>query len=208
MLHIGPRETRRATEAGPKRCIRSDTVPEGEPQAQLSEAPHASLAAGYWFARKQVVPNITSLANSRRREWASRVEKQTARMSGYYAQLRREAGEQAARTADSARSAARCEAIDREERLRIAELQQKSAVRARVKLASLTVIQQPKLLLSTAIFDKARLLGRLEVVWDPLSEAIEAVPCPACSQPTFALRIHRNGLGCENCAGHFTRGDE
>lgn len=179
-----------------------------ESEAHLPEAPHASLTAGYRAARRRVAPTAASLANTRRREWASRVEKQTARMSGYYGQLRREADEQAARAADSARAAARREAIDREERLRIAELRQKSAVHVLVKLASLMVVQQPKLLISTALLDKNRPVGQVEVVWDPLSEAIEAVPCPACGQPTFALRIHRNGLGCANCAGHSIRKDE
>ncbi|MGA2441752.1 MAG: hypothetical protein ABSH08_12405 [Tepidisphaeraceae bacterium] len=179
-----------------------------EPEAQLPEAPHGSLSAGYRAARRQAAPTVASLANARRREWTSRVEKQIARMSAYYAQLHREADEQAARTEDWARAAARREAIDREERLRIAELRQKSAIHVRVKLASVMVVQQPKLLLSTAVFDKNRRVGRWEILWDPLSEAVEAVPCPACGQPTFDLRIDRNGLRCANCAGHFARKDK
>lgn len=176
-----------------------------EPEGHLAEAPHASLTTGYRAACKQVAPTVASLANSRRREWTSRFEKQIARMAAYYEQLRREADEQAARTADSARAAARRDAIDREERLRVAELRQKSAVHVRVKLTSMMVVEQPKLLISAAVFDKNRPVGRLEAVWDPLSEAIEAIQCPACGQPTFAPRIHRNGLGCANCAGVVTR---
>jgi len=42
-------------------------------------------------------------------------------------------------------------------------------------------------------------VGQLEVVWNPLSEAIEAPACPACGQPTFALQIYRNSLGCGSC---------
>jgi hypothetical protein len=175
------------------------------PEAPLPEAPHASLTAGYRAARQQVAPTVASLANTRRREWTSRVEKQITRMNAYYAQLRDEADEQAARVTDSARAAARRDAINREERLRIAELRQKSVIHVRAKLASMMVIQQPKLLISSVILDKHHPIGRLEAVWDPLSETIEAPPCPACGQPTFAPRIHRNGLGCRNCAGHFIR---
>lgn len=184
--------------------LASDRLSEG-PEAHLPEAPHVGLTAGYRAARRQVSPTVASLANTRRREWTSRVETQIARMSAYYAQLRHEADEQAARTSDPARAAARRDAVDREERLRIAELRQKSAVHVRVKLISTMVIQQPKLLISAAILDNNRAAGRLEAVWDPLSESIEAVPCPACGQPTFALQIHRSGLACAHCAGRIPR---
>jgi len=171
-----------------------------ELQTHLPEAPHASLAAGYRSARKQVSPTVAALGNARRRDWTSRVEKQIARMSAYYSRLRDEADEQSLRANDPNRAAARRSAIDREEQLRVAELRQKSAVRAQVALASLMIVQQPKLLISTSIMDKGRAVGRLTTVWDPLLEAIEAAPCPACGQPTFSLRIHRNGLGCSHCA--------
>lgn len=173
------------------------------PEAHLPEAPHGSLAAGYRAARQQLAPTIASLANIRRREWTSRVENQIARMTAYYAQLRLEADELAARAnsvlADPARAAARRDAIDREEQLRIAELRQKSAIQTRLKLAGMMLVQQPKLLISAAVFDKTRSVGRLDATWDPLSEAIEPIACPACARSTFALRIHRSGLRCENC---------
>jgi hypothetical protein len=141
-----------------------------EPQANVPEAPHAGLMAGYRAARKQVAPTVASLANARRREWTARVEKQIARMGACYSQLRHEADEHVARSAGSTRSdperaAARRDAIDREERLRTAELKQKSAVHVAVKLASTMIVIQPKLLVSAAIFDKERPVGRLDVVW-------------------------------------------
>jgi len=40
----------------------------------------------------------------------------------------------------------------------------------------------------------------LELVWDPLVEALEAVPCPTCSRPTFELGRHwQRGLSCPAC---------
>jgi hypothetical protein len=162
------------------------------------------MTAGYRAARGHAVRTVTALANSRRREWAGRVEKQIARMSDYYEQLRREAGEQSTRgTSDAAtaaaRTASRREAIDREERLRIAELRQKSAVRVTMKLASIMVVQQPKLLISSLIMSKDRIVGPLELVWDALSESIEAVPCPSCGQPQFAFGIERGRIMCAAC---------
>ncbi|HZL34583.1 MAG TPA: hypothetical protein VFC78_04680 [Tepidisphaeraceae bacterium] len=175
-----------------------------DPQIPLPQAPHVSLAAGYRVARGQVAPTVSSLANARRRDWTVRVEKQLARMSAYYAQLRAEANEQADRTADKTRAASRREAIDREEQMRVAELRQKSAVRTLVNLAAMMIVHQPKLLLGASITDKGRSLGDVSVVWDTMLEAFEALACPACRQPTFALRLYRPGLGCPNCAGAQT----
>ena len=171
------------------------------PETHLPEARHASLMAGYRCARDRLAPSVAALANIRRREWSGRVTTQIQRMSVYYSRLRDEANE-SLRNGDDAgpsRIAARRDAIDREERLRTAELRQKSNLRVQVKLANLMIVQQPKLLMSVAITDKNRPLGLLEVVWNPLSEAVEAPTCPACAQPTFAVRICRNSLVCASC---------
>jgi hypothetical protein len=174
-----------------------------EPESALPEARHRSMASGYRIAREHIVRSVTPLANARRREWSGRVEKQIGRMSAYYAQLRREATDQAGRATDpaagAARAAARREAIDREEALRTSELRQKSSVHAKLSLASLMVVHQPKLLLRTTVMDNDRAVAGLDLVWDPMSESIEAVPCPGCGQPTFSFRILRTGLACEGC---------
>jgi hypothetical protein len=171
------------------------------PETHLPEARHAGLIAGYRCARDRLAPTVAALANTRRREWSGRVATQIQRMSAYYSRLREEANESFRNGDDAApsRFAARRDAIDREERLRTAELRQKSNLRVQVKLANLMIVQQPKLLMSVAITDKNRPLDQLEVVWNPLSEAIEAPTCPACAQPTFALRISRNSLVCASC---------
>jgi hypothetical protein len=126
-----------------------------EPEAALPESRHAGMMAGYRAAQGPVARTVSALANARRREWAGRIEKQIARMSRYYSQLRREAQEQAARGSDadaaSARAASRLQSIDHEEGLRIAELKQKSAVRVTVRLTSLMRLQQPKLLIFAAV---------------------------------------------------------
>ncbi len=120
-----------------------------------------------------------------------------------FARLREEVGEQSPRGADpgtiAARAAERREAIDREERPRIAELRQKSAVQVRVKLASFMVVNQPKLRISAVVSNKSGLSAPLEAVWDALTDAIEPIPCPSCGQPTFAFRLERNGLVCASC---------
>ena len=174
-----------------------------EPEWRLCEAPHQSLAAGYTTARAHAARSFASLANARRREWSGAVEKQIARMRGYYAQLRQESAATSVRTTDPAAAAARAQsrqdAIVREERLRITELQRKSELRVGVKLTSLLIVQQPKLMIWLAVAVKARPMQVLPLVWNPLSDSIEAAACPSCGQPTFALEMDRHRLRCPRC---------
>jgi hypothetical protein len=183
------------------------------PEAILAEASHAGLVSGYRTARGHVVRTVDSLANGRRREWAGRLERQIERTAHYYAQLREEADEYARRSQfrtrkpeaggneddPAARAATRREAIDREQSLRIAELRQRSSVRVEIKLVSVMLVEQPKLQITAAATVKERCGGRLDLVWDPLSDGLEAVPCTRCGQPTFTLRIEQADLVCANC---------
>jgi len=105
------------------------------PEALLPEARHAGIIADI-AAPATRGANVAALANTRRREWSSRVATQFQRMSVYYSRLREEANEPFRNGDDVAAPspiAARREAIDREERLRIAELRQKSTLRVQVK---------------------------------------------------------------------------
>lgn len=173
------------------------------PELLLPEAPHVSLPSGYETARRCAARSVAPLANARRRDWSGSIEKQIARMSGYYAQLRKESAEQSVKAAApasvDAREKGRRESIDREERLRIAELKRKSALRVEVKLSNLMIVQQPKLVISAVLEHRSRPSHRLQVTWDPLSDAVEAIACPKCGQPTFAFESDRSGLRCPNC---------
>lgn len=177
------------------------------PWEPLPEAPHAGLASAYPAARDRVVRTLAALANARGRELGDRLGRQLSRMARYYADLRAEVADQADRAegrgvADSTRFAARLEALDREEATRSDELRRKATLRVRLRLITLLVVRQPKLLLRSAVDAPGVAAGgRLDLVWDPLIEALEAVPCPRCGRPTFALEITRQGnLTCPSCS--------
>jgi hypothetical protein len=78
-------------------------------------------------------------------------------------------------------------------------LQEKSSIRVEIKLASVMLVEQPKLQIAAAVTQKEHCLGQLDLVWDPLSDGLEAFPCARCRQPTFALRIEHADLVCGNC---------
>jgi hypothetical protein len=173
--------------------------------ALLAEARRLSLAAAYPLARDAVLPTVAALANARGREAAAHVERQVARMTRYYADLRAELDEQVRRARsrgeDLARFAGRREALEREERFRITELRQKSTLRVELRLLTVLVVEQPKLLVRGTVQGQRNQSAALELVWDPLTGAVEAVPCPACGRPTYAWEWTRQGrLVCPACA--------
>jgi hypothetical protein len=176
-----------------------------QPGQALPEAWRHSLLDGYVAAREEALRTFSVLANARGRALADRLDKQGARISRYYADLRGELAGQARRQREHGaaleRLTARREAIDREEQLRIAELKQKSGLRVQTRLLQLLIVEQPKLLGQMSIFDERRRLhGSAEVIWDPLLGAVEPVDCIACRRPTLALSLTRRGeVVCPDC---------
>ena len=105
------------------------------------------------------------------------------------------------RESDPAKFIARLESLAREEELQAAELRRKSQLKVNLRLLNLLVIHQPKVLLYSAVAAAGLVVGRLEWVWDPLIEAIEAAVCPECGHPTFEFTVTRQGqLICPACA--------
>jgi hypothetical protein len=118
---------------------------------------------------------------------------------------------------DTARVMARRLAIDREEKLRLAELGKKRQWRVQLRLTNLLEIRQPKLQLEATVrlaappaapralphqAEAVQPLARtVPLVWDPLLEAREAPDCPGCQQPTSAARLPRssNSRRCPAC---------
>jgi hypothetical protein len=169
----------------------------------LPEATGISRVEAYRLAREQTVRTVAALANTRARELAERLDRQAARMSKYYDDLADELEEQrqraAAKSDDSEKYVSRREALARERELRITELRRKNALSVRLRLLNLLVIRQPKLLVQTAVVESGSPIP-LELVFDPLVEAVEAPTCPACSRPTFDLQHYRGMLACPACA--------
>jgi hypothetical protein len=197
-LHYG-RETRHLEELlDPARL--SD-----RPVAPLADARRLSLAAGFPVAQERVLRTLAAMANTRSRELHERLDTQVTRMTKYYADLRQELDDHAGRgkATDEAteRLAARRAALDREERLRVTELRQKNSLRLELRLVNLLAVQQPKLLVSSEVISE-KAAAALELVWDPLTEALEAPPCPSCGRPGYALELTRQGkLVCPTCSG-------
>jgi hypothetical protein len=203
-LHHG-REVRHADELlNPARLAEHPSPP-------LPPARTSSLTRGYRLARSQILRSVTALANNRGRELTERCDIQIARLERYYADLRAELNEQKrrARNADeaTARHAERMVALEREQQVRAAELRKKSILHVDLRLLQLLRIEQPKLLVQIVLAAEDHAAGRLEVVWDPLLESVEAISCPLCSKPSYDFTLSRSGqVGCEACKPTLTTG--
>ena len=126
-------------------------------------------------------------------------------MTRYYGDLRSELNTQVerakARGDDPSKYAGRVAAIDREERLRVTELRQKSTLQIELRLANLLIAHQPKLLLGGILTVVRRSSEPLPLVWDPLVGMLEAIPCPGCLRPTYGLQVNaRRQVGCPACS--------
>ncbi len=181
------------------------------PSPPLPPARASSLMCGYRLARSQILRSVTALANNRGRELTERCEVQIARLERYYADLRTELDEQKrrARNADeaTARHAERVIALNHEQKLRVAELRKKSILSVDLRLLQLLRIEQPKLLMQTVLTADDHAPGRLEMIWDPLLEVVEAVLCPNCGKPSYDFTLSRTGqVGCGACKPTPTTG--
>ncbi len=178
-----------------------------------ADAHRASVSAGHRLARDSAVRTLATLANARVREISARVDRQVGRMQRYYDQLLTELDERARRESRQeqtldvlSRLESRKDAVERERQMRIAEVRQKGELRVRLELSNLLLIQQPKLLLRAMLAERQQ-AAPIEVVWDPLTDAMEAVACPRCRRPGFSFRFEpRAGLGCADCVGTPVRG--
>jgi hypothetical protein len=174
------------------------------PSLPLLEARHLSLALAYPLAREQALRTVAALANARHRQQSNHTERQIARMNRYYADLLRELQDQMQRAADrgddTGKFAGRREALEREEKVRVAELRQKSELRVQLRLLNVLVLQQAKLLIYATVRTDEGKAEPLELVWDPLTESLEAALCPQCQRPTFGFARTRLGrLACQDC---------
>ena len=177
-----------------------------QPMQLLPQAKRCRLADAYPLARTEVVRTLGALAGARRRELRERVDRQVARMTRYYTDLRGEVDSLAERAKtrgeDPSKYAGRRAAIDREERLRVGELRQKSSLNVQLRLANLLIVHQPKFLVDGFLSLPGHTGEPLPIVFDPLVGALEAVPCPGCICPTFQLQTnHRHQVCCPACSG-------
>lgn len=175
-----------------------------QPPQVLPEARRRTLGDVYLLARERVQRTLSSLANARSRELHERLDKQVSRMTRYYSDLRDEAAEQAARAQkreqDAAKYTARREALTQEEQVRIAELRHKHGLRVQLRLLSVLMLHQPKLLLDAEVTARGKPPVPWHLVWDPLTETLEAPECPHCGRPTFELVPTRLGEpACSAC---------
>ena len=179
------------------------------PSPPLPPARSLKLLTGYQLARAQILRSVAAMANSRGRELSERCDSQVIRLRRYYADLRDELEEQKKRAECGRSLRAACRTAGHPgSRGAIADwrIEAKEPSSCRSAFAQLLRIEQPKLLLTIAVTAEACAPGKLEVVWDPLVEGVEAVSCPRCGKPSYEFALNKSEVGCEMCKSSFSKG--
>ena len=184
-----------------------------KPWSPLAEAPHPGLRTAYPIARDRVVRTLSALANTYHRELHERLDRQLERISRYYGDLRAEVEEQLQkarnREGDLAKFIARLESLTREEAVAKCRATAEEPVEGQPAAAQSAGNPSTQAALANGRGRRrrrVRSIGRLEWVWDPLVETIEAAVCPECGHPTFEFGVTRQGrLVCPACAKRRAR---
>jgi len=163
-----------------------------------------SLKQAYILARDETLRRVTATAHARQAELQANLQREIQRMTTYFADLRTELTERQtraeARDLDTKRYRQQRQALDREEQARLQELRQKMSLRVQVRLVNTLQVVQPKLRLAVELMPAKGQAGHVEVIWDPVTQNVEAVPCPRCGRPTLALAVLRGGeVVCSAC---------
>ena len=174
------------------------------PPVPYADAVRIPLEQAYATGRQEALGAATILAHSRLADLRAGMHRQTERVIRYFADLRQELRVRGARAKARGEGAERFEgqlqALEREEQARLAELRQKMILRVHLQLLGLLQVVQPKLRLELQVQRTKGPATHIEVIWDSVTQGFEAIACPACSAPTFALAPDRlDRLVCSAC---------
>lgn len=194
------------------------------------DAKSLPLERAYLAARDAIARTVRAEVKTRKHQEQTRLVERTERMKRYYGDLRAELmeriekahargdgatapekhvteNEKTARvdaTPEMESLRLRQDALNREEALQLHELERKAQLRVQLKLANLLHVKIPRLFIHTRVSAKPFAgihPASLMLTWDPLIEKTDALVCPNCQQPTFELRLNRQGvLHCPECA--------
>ena len=167
-------------------------------------------AQAYALAHEEAVRAITVAAHARLADLQRFLQRETQRISRYFADLREELAERRERAlarragapdAETQPFDAQREALAREERAQLVELRRKMTLSAQVKLLNVLYVVQPKLSLQVRLAPQKGAAGEAQLVFDPTTQKPEAWPCPICGRPTLALALtHAGEVVCADCA--------
>ena len=172
------------------------------------DASRCPLVEGYRRARERVVGTAAAVANTHVVEQEQRAGRQIERMQRYYRDLENELRERLekargdGRTRPETRNSLeeRLQGVVREEKIRIAEMQQRSALHMHLRLLNLMLIAYPKFCIQSCLAPEKGPPLALTLVWDPLAGHLEPPPCPHCGLSTLVLvQTHLGGVACPEC---------
>jgi hypothetical protein len=190
-----------------QQLLRDGTMSEA-PAVAYPDAPAITLAQAYGLARDEAVRAITVAAHERLAGLERFLQRETARISRYFADLREELDERRERALTRGGENVEMQtfedqraALDREEQVQLIELRRKMALSAQVRLLNVLNVIQPKLSIRLRLAPQKGAAGEADIVFDPVTQKPEPSPCPNCGRPTLSLSLTSAGqVLCPDCA--------
>lgn len=174
----------------------------------FADAQSRPLDRTYLIAREAVARTVRAEVHTRQQQTYARLAEQTERIKCYYGDLRAELAERIekaqARGDETESLELRLDALNREQALRLDELERKAQLHVQLRLVNLLHVKIPRLFVSTQVSAKPFPTvhpAALTLTWDPFVARTDALDCPNCLHPTLELRLGgQGGLHCPNCS--------
>ncbi|MGA2034350.1 MAG: hypothetical protein ABSG68_19055 [Thermoguttaceae bacterium] len=167
-------------------------------------APGRERPSTYHWAVARALPRAKAAAAEFFRRMDGQIQRDRRRLHEYYGALVRETEHKKPRGGakpDPEKIAARKRAVELELRRKLAELDERYAMEARLEPLVLIRTEIPVLAVDLSVHRK-RAVKRHTVYWNPLSKQLEAMRCSRCGIGTFSLAFTDEDVAplCADCA--------
>ncbi|MBI4569847.1 MAG: hypothetical protein HY719_15755 [Planctomycetes bacterium] len=161
------------------------------------------FAEVYAVARAEVLGSALTVFRAAQRQANDEAQRETSRLDAYYDAMLDEARDDLARAgADGSRHdaiAARIVAIEADRARSLSQVREQGRLAFDLEAAGALAIIYPRGVSTVTLHDKKGPRAQTTVVWDPILEQFEALVCPACGRPTYALELRGTTPSC-GCA--------
>ena len=173
-----------------------------EPLVPCPDAGGISLKDAYLHARREAVTKLRSSIRSHKERLTAYLSSETQQIVRYFDEMKTEVDEREKKTpsTESPKFQEQKRSLELEKQMRLAELQKKMSLKVDLKLLLLLYVVMPKIITPVRLSSKGKGCVETMIVWNPMSNTVEPIACPACCNPTLDIhRTNSGAIGCPQC---------
>lgn len=174
------------------------------PAVPYPDAGGIAPTEAYSLARSETLIKLRSMLRNYKTTLATHLTQESGQITRYFEGMIAEVEEQKKKASnlgkDSAAIQQKIRSLELEKQARLLELQKKMTLKVDLKLLNLLSVVIPKIATPLKLTSRHNLPVDLVVVWNPLAEIVEPIPCPQCHNPTLELISGNRGMiHCTQC---------